>query len=132
MSFRIQPSAPARPNRCQLFGPGSRPALFEKMAASAADVINLDLEDSVAPDDKPQARANIVSAINDIDASALESLEEINRRLADGGVTLHLSEVKGPVMDRLAKTSFLKDLTGKVFRSQFDAIAVLDPSVLAA
>jgi malyl-CoA/(S)-citramalyl-CoA lyase len=53
MSFRLQPPAPARPNRCQLFGPGSRPALFEKMAASAADVINLDLEDSVAPDDKP-------------------------------------------------------------------------------
>ncbi len=34
MSFRIQPAAPARPNRCQLFGPGSRPAIFEKMAAS--------------------------------------------------------------------------------------------------
>ncbi|MCL4675123.1 MAG: CoA ester lyase, partial [Pararhodobacter sp.] len=41
MSFRIQPPAPARPNRCQLFGPGSRTALFEKMAASVADVINL-------------------------------------------------------------------------------------------
>lgn len=67
MSFRLQPAAPARPNRCQLFGPGSRPALFEKMAASAADVINLDLEDSVAPADKPQARANIIEAINTID-----------------------------------------------------------------
>lgn len=67
MSFRIQPAAPARPNRCQLFGPGSRPALFEKMAASAADVINLDLEDSVAPGDKPAARVNIIQAINDID-----------------------------------------------------------------
>ncbi|MEY8096730.1 L-malyl-CoA/beta-methylmalyl-CoA lyase [Falsihalocynthiibacter sp. S25ZX9] len=67
MSFRIQPTAPARPNRCQLFGPGSRPALFEKMAASAADVINLDLEDSVAPADKAVARANIIAAIGDID-----------------------------------------------------------------
>jgi malyl-CoA/(S)-citramalyl-CoA lyase len=67
MSFRTQPAAPARPNRCQLFGPGSRPALFEKMAASAADVINLDLEDSVAPDDKAEARRNIVQAIGDID-----------------------------------------------------------------
>ena len=67
MSFRIQPAPPARLNRCQLFGPGSRPAIFEKMAASAADVINLDLEDSVAPDDKPQARRNIVEAIGDID-----------------------------------------------------------------
>ncbi|GFE66385.1 L-malyl-CoA/beta-methylmalyl-CoA lyase [Litoreibacter roseus] len=67
MSFRLQPAPPARPNRCQLFGPGSRTALFEKMASSAADVINLDLEDSVAPDDKAQARANVIDAIGDID-----------------------------------------------------------------
>lgn len=67
MSFLLQPQPPARPNRCQLFGPGSRPAIFEKMAVSAADVINLDLEDSVAPDDKPEARKNIVQAIGDID-----------------------------------------------------------------
>lgn len=67
MSFRIQPTPVARPNRCQLFGPGSRPAIFEKMAASAADVINLDLEDSVAPSDKASARANIIAAISDID-----------------------------------------------------------------
>ncbi len=67
MSFRIQPAAPARPNRCQLFGPGSRPAIFEKMASSAADVINLDLEDAVAPDDKPQARRNIIQASHEID-----------------------------------------------------------------
>ena len=67
MSFRTQPPAPSSLNRCQLFGPGSRPAIFEKMAASAADVINLDLEDSVAPDDKPAARANIIQAIGDID-----------------------------------------------------------------
>ncbi len=67
MSFKLQPSPPSRPNRCQLFGPGSRPSIFEKMAASAADVINLDLEDSVAPDDKPQARKNIVAATHDVD-----------------------------------------------------------------
>ena len=70
MSFRIQPSPPARLNRCQLFGPGSRPALFEKMAASAADVINLDLEDSVSPDDKEQARRNVIQAIGDVDWGA--------------------------------------------------------------
>ena len=67
MSFRTQPLPPARLNRCQLFGPGSRPALFEKMARSAADVINLDLEDSVAPGDKEAARANIIQAIGDVD-----------------------------------------------------------------
>ncbi len=67
MSFRIQPQPPARPNRCQLFGPGSRPAIFEKMAGSAADVINLDLEDSVSPSDKDSARANVIAATRDID-----------------------------------------------------------------
>ncbi len=67
MSFTTQPAAPARSNRCQLFGPGSRDALFEKMAASAADVINLDLEDSVAPSDKEKARANVIAATHDID-----------------------------------------------------------------
>ena len=67
MSFQVQPSAPARLNRCQLFGPGSRPAIFEKMAASAADVINLDLEDSVAPADKATAREAVVKAISEVD-----------------------------------------------------------------
>ena len=67
MSFRSQPLPPARLNRCQLFGPGSREALFEKMAKSAADVINLDLEDSVAPDDKDRARSNIIQTIGDVD-----------------------------------------------------------------
>ena len=67
MSFRLQPPAPARPNRCQLFGPGSNAKLFEKMAASAADVINIDLEDSVAPDDKDLARKQTIEAINSVD-----------------------------------------------------------------
>ena len=67
MSFRLQPAPVDRPNRCQLFGPGSRPAIFEKMAGSAADVINIDLEDSVAPSDKDSARANVIAAINDVD-----------------------------------------------------------------
>ena len=67
MSFQIQPTPVARLNRCQLFGPGSRPEIFEKMANSAADVINLDLEDSVAPGDKEKARLNAIDAINSID-----------------------------------------------------------------
>ena len=67
MSFRLQPQPPACPNRCQLFGPASNPKLFPKMAASAADVINIDLEDSVAPGDKDSARVNAIAAINDVD-----------------------------------------------------------------
>ena len=66
MSFRLQPTPVSRPNRCQLFGPGSRVAFFEKMAASAADVINLDLEDSVAPSDKNTARENVIQATHDV------------------------------------------------------------------
>uniref|UniRef100_UPI00356731F8 SulP family inorganic anion transporter n=1 Tax=Sulfitobacter sp. TaxID=1903071 RepID=UPI00356731F8 len=58
------------------------------------------------------------SAINEIDLSALESLEAINARLREMGVQLHLSEVKGPVMDRLKREHFLAELTGKVFLSQ--------------
>ncbi|MEL7100074.1 MAG: L-malyl-CoA/beta-methylmalyl-CoA lyase [Pseudomonadota bacterium] len=67
MSFRIQPTPAARPNRCQLFGPASNTKLPPKMAASAADVINLDLEDSVAPSDKDSARKLAIEAIGDID-----------------------------------------------------------------
>ncbi|MBR2573719.1 MAG: sulfate permease [Loktanella sp.] len=62
------------------------------------------------------------AAINEIDFSALESLEAINERLREMDVKLHLSEVKGPVMDRLAEQHFLHQLTGKVFLSQYDAV----------
>ena len=65
------------------------------------------------------------SAVNDIDASALESLEAINHRLADSGVRMHLSEVKGPVMDALKRSRFLKALTGEIFLSQNDAFTRL-------
>ncbi len=65
------------------------------------------------------------SAVNEIDLSALESMESLDHRLRDMGVTLHLSEVKGPVMDRLRKTDFLNHLGGKVFVSQFEAFCKL-------
>ena len=68
------------------------------------------------------------SAINEIDFSALESLEAINARLKDMGIKLHLSEVKGPVMDRLQKQHFIADLTGKVFLSQHSAFDALKKS----
>ena len=62
------------------------------------------------------------SAINAIDMSALESLEAINERLCDMGVSFHLSEIKGPVMDQLVDTDFLKHLTGEIFLSQKIAV----------
>jgi malyl-CoA/(S)-citramalyl-CoA lyase len=63
MSFTTVERQPPRLNRSQLFCPGARPALFEKAATGDADVICLDLEDSVAPADKPQARANVIQAL---------------------------------------------------------------------
>ncbi len=67
MSFTIVEQATARLNRSELAVPGSSPQFFEKAAKSAADVIFLDLEDAVAPDDKAQARKNIIEALNDLD-----------------------------------------------------------------
>jgi SulP family sulfate permease len=73
--------------------------------------------------DRPDMKNLVLAcqAVNEIDASALESLEAINNRLADTGVSLHLAEVKGPVMDRLKKTAFCDELTGQVFLSTYDA-----------
>ena len=68
------------------------------------------------------------SAVNMIDTSALESLEAINRRLSDMGIRLHLSEVKGPVMDKLQATDFLDELSGQVFLSQYAAWRALTGS----
>lgn len=67
------------------------------------------------------------SAINHIDASGLEALESLNKRLLDAGVKLHLSEVKGPVMDRLARSHLLDELGGRVFLSQNEAFDALSP-----
>jgi SulP family sulfate permease len=66
-------------------------------------------------------------AVNHIDASGLESLEAINARLKEAGIRLHLSEVKGPVMDRLHRSHFLDELSGQVFLHQFEAMQTLDP-----
>jgi len=68
------------------------------------------------------------SAVNDIDMSALESLEAIDHRLDSMGVRLHLLEVKGPVTDKLGRTSFLEHLSGKVFPSQHQAAETLSRS----
>ena len=70
--------------------------------------------------DRPAVRHVILmcSAVNEIDASGLESLEAINHRLIDAEIGLHLSEVKGPVMDRLQRTHFTAELNGRVYLSQ--------------
>jgi SulP family sulfate permease len=72
---------------------------------------------------RPQMKNLVLAcpAVNDIDASALESLEVINGRLKDLSIRLHLSEVKGPVMDRLKGTQFCDELTGQIYMSTYDA-----------
>ena len=70
------------------------------------------------------------SAVNEIDLSALESLEAIAHRLKELRITLHLSEVKGPVMDRLAQTNFLQELSGQVFLAQYDAQRTLSAQLV--
>ncbi|MGP9820485.1 SulP family inorganic anion transporter [Salinarimonas sp. NSM] len=72
------------------------------------------------------------TAINEIDMSALESLELIMHRLEAQGIALHLSEVKGPVMDRLARSHFLEGLTGRVFLTQHQAMLALAPELTRA
>lgn len=67
MSFYSIEQATPRLHRSELAVPGSNPAMFEKAAKSATDVIFLDCEDAVAPDDKEQARRNIVQALNEVD-----------------------------------------------------------------
>ena len=71
------------------------------------------------------------SAVNAIDMSALESLEAIRHHLGDMGVRLHLSEVKGPVMDRLQATDFISQLSGKVYLSQHQAITAIRQALAA-
>lgn len=68
------------------------------------------------------------TAVNHIDASGLESLEMIRERLAHAGIRLHLSELKGPVSDRLARTQFFNHLSGNVYLSQYAAMTDLDPA----
>jgi SulP family sulfate permease len=93
------------------------------------------LEDKIydAVAERPQLKHVVLMcpAVNLIDASALESLEAVADRLNESGVSFHLSEVKGPVMDALKKSDFFKHFSGQVFLSQYEAMKTLDPSTTA-
>jgi malyl-CoA/(S)-citramalyl-CoA lyase len=78
MSFTLIEQARPRLHRSELAVPGSSPSLFEKSAKSKADVIFLDLEDAVAPNDKEQARRNVVAALNDVDWGSKCMMVRIN------------------------------------------------------
>jgi len=78
VSFTLVEQATPRLHRSELAVPGSNPAMFEKAARSAADIVFLDLEDAVAPDDKEQARRNIVQGLNEVDWGAKTMMIRIN------------------------------------------------------
>ncbi len=102
MSFTIIEQSSARLNRSELAVPGSRPELFEKAARGDADVIFLDLEDAVAPNDKVQARSNVIEAVNDIDWGTKTLSVRIN------GLDTHY--MYKDVIDVIEKTSGRLDL----------------------
>lgn len=92
-------------------------SLYFPNARFLEDTIN----DAVSFDPSIREAVLMCSAVNFVDASALESLEHIDQRLKDAGIRLYLSEVKGPVLDRLQRSDFLDHLSGKVFLSHFEA-----------
>lgn len=92
-------------------------SLYFPNARFLEDTIN----DVVSQDASIREVVLMCSAVNFIDASALESLERIDHRLKDADLRLHLSEVKGPVLDRLQRSDFLEHLSGHVFLSQYEA-----------
>ncbi|MDO5631060.1 MAG: sulfate permease [Paracoccus sp. (in: a-proteobacteria)] len=99
----------------------------ESLYFANARFLEDDLLDRVTGHQQIRHVVLMCSAVNAIDLSALKSLEALNARLSEMGVTLHLSEVKGPVMDKLRRSHFLDDLSGRVFLCQFDAMRALVP-----
>ena len=125
----------------QVPGTGHYRNILRHEVICAAQVLSLRIDESLwfgnartvedviqrAVADRPDLRHLVLNfaAVNSVDASALESLELIVHRLKDQKITMHLSEVKGPVMDRLARSDFLNDLSGQVYLSQHHAMADL-------
>jgi SulP family sulfate permease len=92
-------------------------SLYFANARFLADKIN----ELVAEYPKAEHLILTCSAINDIDASAIESLLAVNHYLSEADMKFHLSEVKGPVMDRLKRIPFIDQLSGNIYLSHHQA-----------
>lgn len=90
-----------------------------------AEAVRSRLEACVERDPPPRHLVLVMLSVSHVDATALEMLEDLNARLAEQGVDLHLAEVKGPVMDRLRGGSLMRKLTGRVFLSANEAFETL-------
>lgn len=89
------------------------------------------LEDRVAQvvEESPDLKDLVLmcTAVNRIDASALSSLEEINKRLKSAEIRLHFSDMQSRVKERLFRSNFLDKLSGQIFLSQHEAMEELEP-----
>lgn len=74
----------------------------------------------------------IMSAVNRVDATAMEVLNDINRDFAERGRRLHLAEIKGPVQDRLSRSPLWPALSGQVFLAVNDAFEALSGTPASA
>ena len=97
----------------------------ESLYFANARYLEYQIYDMVAGNPDLKHAILVCPAVNTIDMSALDSLEAINERLKAMDIALHLSELKGPVMDRLSRTDFLDHLSDEVFLSQYEAVSKL-------
>ncbi len=90
-----------------------------------ASFLEQKIQSSIYQKDKIAHVILLCSAVNDIDYSALEVLESLNKELYEQGVKLHISEIKGPVMDKLRNSTFLEHLHGNIYISNIEAFNAL-------
>ncbi len=96
------------------------------------DAVNDKVEEELLARPATRHLVLVLSAVNQIDSTALFGLLELNRALSGRGIRLHLAEVKGPVMDRLRQSKLLQELSGKVYLSTALASADLHPALTTA
>jgi sulfate permease, SulP family len=97
----------------------------ENLYFGNAEAVALRLQELCSAEKNLKHLVLVMSSVSHIDTTALETLEALERTMRERGVTLHLAEVKGPVLDRLAHTDFIRALPGKVFLSTWEAFATL-------
>lgn len=103
----------------------------ENLSFLNAHVLKGHVITEVSQNDQLQHVVINCSSISNIDLSALEMLEDLNWELSQLNIQLHLSEVKSFVMDRLSRSALIRQLSGQIFLSHYQAIQTLSPETLA-
>ena len=81
------------------------------------EAVNARVEEEVTAHPKTRHLVLVMTAVSEIDTSALFGLFELNQALKQRGIGMHLAEVKGPVMDRLKESDLIQTLNGRIFLS---------------